>query len=129
MSTAAAAAVEPIKRLAQFVAGISFEVVHDLAYGQSGWEPGKPVYVIGLNLQSDYLTLERLGLLANQFVQALGNRTGQEWAAILGTPHQVVGDIVYCVPRSFGLHKLILAQMFVYIKSNLEKGERHSPPR
>jgi hypothetical protein len=44
------------------------------------------VYVIGLNLQSDHATLERLDLLANQFVQALGNRTGQDWAAILGTP-------------------------------------------
>ena len=31
------------------------------------------------------------------------------------------------VPRSFGLHKLTLARMFVGVKSNLEKGESDIP--
>ena len=123
------AAVKPVELLAQFVAGVPLKAVHDLAYRQCRWKLDQQMYVVGLDFQCDNVTLERLDLFADQFIESLRNPVGQDRTAILGAPYQVVRDIVDCVSRSFGLHKLILAQMFVDVKSNSrERSERHSPP-
>lgn len=112
------AAVEPIKFFAQLVTSMPLEAVHDLAHRQRWGELSKQVHVVRLNLKRNNVTLERLHLFANQSVQSPRNGVGQNWAAILRTPYQMIRDIVDCVSRSFGLHNLILAQAFAGVKSD-----------
>ena len=124
------ATIKPIELFAQFVAGMSLEAVHDLAHCQCRRELGKQVYVVGLNFKRNHVALERLDLFVDQFIQPLRNLVGEDRTAILWAPHQVVCDIVNCVPRSFGLHNLILAQKFAAVKYySEERRMRHSPPR
>lgn len=105
--------------------------LHCLGHRQGRRELGEKMPAVWLYLQSDDLTIQLSHLEADQAIQPLGNRAVQRLTPVLGTPAEVVGDVVDCVSGWSSFHALILAQTFCLIKQALRQREeeRHSPPR
>ena len=65
--------------------------------------------------------------LIQQFSQSVGYLPGQDVSSVLGTPDQMVVDVVHCAFGSFHIHMVIVAQAFCLGNRNTKGGATSSP--
>lgn len=106
------AALKPRDFLSQNMRSVTFNTVHALVGRNRWWEATEKVNVVRLNCQVDHVPLKLCRLFVNKLLEPFCDIFPKYRSPVLGTPNKVVVDVVGCVPRSFTVHKLIIAQLF-----------------
>lgn len=106
------AAIEMRKLFAKLMRSRPFDPVHNLRNRNRGRKTRKQVNMIRLHNKFKYIPAKFFNLDRYQFRQTCTNIASQHRAAILGTPHEVVVDVVVRMSGSFSRHKLIVAHDF-----------------
>ena len=94
--------------MSKLVTGEPLDTVHNLFRSYIWWKRGEQVDVIRPYNQIDNLATEFLHFFRHKFHQPVTDISAQNSSAKLGTPDEVVVDIVPCMSSSFYHNKLII---------------------
>jgi hypothetical protein len=109
--------------LTKATCGNAFEKLCQICWAVFGWSGHEKVRVIRHHLTGKKFETVLDSDLVEQLSQAICYRSGQNATAVLGTPDQVVIQIVHCPLGALHVHILIIVQMF-YLDNFLGRKRR-----
>lgn len=102
----------------------AFYLSNDVLGRKGGRRGNKQVNVVGHYLQGTHLDPNLAGFLPNKLFEFFGHNTSQHRLAALGTPHNMIVNVVNTSGRnlvSFGSHKPIIPYIALVINNKLKK--------
>jgi hypothetical protein len=88
------------------VTGRSLKAMHDLLRCNRRGKTGKEMHVVRSNMKLEQFSLQCRDQTREDLYKTIANPACEHWSPVLGTPDEVIIDVIYCVSGLFVHSKL-----------------------